>query len=116
MDLKKFPFLCSYNVGSSLRAKRRKASKSLTNNVPHMKHSLTNYSRKGRTKFIFQGKEFLLTGLSSQKERDLEALIINSGGVVLADIPSPPNLRGKRSSTSTRLQLPIILCTTRVCF
>lgn len=108
--------LCSNNVGSSVKAKRRKASKSSTNYVPHMKHSLTNYCRKVRTKSILQGTEFLLTGLSSQKERDMEALIRNSGGVVLTDIPSPPNLRGKRSSTLSRLQLPIILCMRKVCF
>lgn len=66
--------------------------------------------------FIFKGTEFLLTGLSSQKERDTEALIRNSGGVVLFDIPSPPNSRGKRSSTLSRMQLPIILCRKKVCF
>lgn len=108
--------LRSNNVGSSVREKRRKASKSLTNSVPHMKHSLTNYCRKVRTKYIFLGTEFLLTGLSSQKERDMEALIRNSGGVVLSDIPSPPISRRKRSSTFSRLQLPVILCMREVCF
>ncbi|GAU28230.1 hypothetical protein TSUD_118370 [Trifolium subterraneum] len=56
------------------------------------------------------GREFLLTGLSSHKGRDLEALIRNSGGVILYDIPSPPNSKGKRSSNLSCLQLPIILC------
>jgi len=65
--------------------------------------------------FIFRGREFLLTGLSSQKERELEALIRNSGGVILYDIPSPPNSKGKRSSTLSGLQLPIILCNKKVC-
>lgn len=115
MGLQKITCFCApIIVGSSVREKRRKASKSLTNYMPHMKHSLTNYCRKVRTKFIFQGTEFLLTGLSSQKERDLEAHIINYGGVVLADIPSP-NSRGKRSSASSRLKLPIVLCMTKVC-
>ncbi|XP_054816742.1 uncharacterized protein LOC129316374 isoform X2 [Prosopis cineraria] len=100
----------SYEKSSSVRAKRRKTSKPLTNFVPHMKHSLTNYCRKVRTKYIFQGTEFLLTGLSSQKERDMEALIRNSGGVVLSDIPSPPISRRKRSSSFSRLQLPVVLC------
>ncbi|XP_028783638.1 uncharacterized protein LOC114739730 [Neltuma alba] len=103
-------FESSYNKSSSVRAKRRKAFKSLTNFVPHVKHSLTNYCRKVRTKYIFLGTEFLLTGLSSQKERDMEALIRNSGGVVLSDIPSPPISRRKRSSTSSRQQLPVMLC------
>ncbi|KAF7824768.1 putative BRCT domain-containing protein [Senna tora] len=104
----------SYKKCSSVRAKRRKTSKSSTNYVPHMKHSLTNYCRKVRTKLIFQGAEFLLTGLSSQKERDLEALIRKSGGVVLSGVPSPPNSRGKRSSAVSRRQLPIILCVTKL--
>ncbi|KAK4285312.1 hypothetical protein QN277_002025 [Acacia crassicarpa] len=100
----------SNKKSSFVREKRRKPSKSLTNSVPHMKHSLTNYCRKVRTKYIFLGTEFLLTGLSSQKERDMEELIRNSGGVVLSDIPSRPISRRKRSSTFSRLQLPVILC------
>ncbi|KAI4323588.1 hypothetical protein L6164_023182 [Bauhinia variegata] len=100
----------TYQNCSSVKGKKRKASKLLTNLQPPMKHSLTNYYRRAGKKLIFQGLEFLLTGLSSQKERDLETLVRNSGGVVLPDIPSPPNSRGKRSSTSSQLQLPIILC------
>ncbi|AES68674.2 hypothetical protein MTR_3g013490 [Medicago truncatula] len=95
---------------SSIRAKRQRVSKTLTTSAPHMKHSLTDYCRGARNEFIFRGREFLLTGLSSQKERELEALIRNSGGVILYDIPSPPNSKGKRSSTLSCLQLPIILC------
>ena len=64
--------------------------------------------------FIFQGLEFLLTGISSQKERNMEALIRNSGGVVLYDIPSPQNSWGKRNSTL--YHFPIILCMRKVCF
>ena len=89
---------------------------SLTAPELFMKHSLTNYCRRVVNEFIFQGTEFLLTGFSSQKERDTEALIRNAGGVVLSDIPSPPNSRGKRISTLYRLQLPIILCMRKVCF
>lgn len=107
--------LGSNNVGSSVRDKRRQASKSSANVVPHIKHSVTNYCRNGRTKYIFLGTEFLLTGLSSEKERDVEALIKNSGGVVLSDIPSPPISRGKRSSKFSRQQLPVILCMRKVC-
>lgn len=81
-----------------------------------MKHPLTNYCRSVVNEFIFRGTEFLLTGLSSQKEKDVETLIRNSGGVILYDIPSPPNSRGKRSSTLSCVQLPIILCKRKVCF
>jgi hypothetical protein len=107
-------FRCN-NVGSSNRAKRQRVSKSLTTSAPRTKHSLTNYCRSDMNEFIFRGREFLLTGLSSHKERDLEALIRNSGGVILYDIPSPPNSKGKRSSTLSCSQLPIILCKRKVC-
>jgi len=63
-------------------------------------------------KFIFQGIEFLLTGLSSEKERDMEALIRSSGGVVLSDIPSQ-NSGDKRHSTLSHF--PIVLCMRKVC-
>lgn len=100
------------NVGSSVRTKRQRVSKSLTNSVPSMKHSLTNYCRNRVNECIFQGIEFLLTGLSSEKERDMEALIRSSGGVVLYDIPSQ-NSRGKRHSTLSHF--PIVLCMRKVC-
>nr|KYP59070.1 hypothetical protein KK1_014498 [Cajanus cajan] len=98
----------SHKRSSSVRAKRRRVSKSLTTSVPRMKHSSTNYCRSVVNDFMFLGIEFLLTGLSSQKERDMEALIRNSGGVVLYDIPSCRDPGGKRSSTSSHF--PIILC------
>ncbi|TKY49776.1 BRCA1-associated RING domain protein 1 [Spatholobus suberectus] len=98
----------SHKRCSSVRAKRRWVSKSLTTFVPCVKHSLTNYYKNVVNEFIFQGIEFLLTGLSSQKEKDMEALIRNSGGVVLHDIPSPRNSGSKRNSTLSHF--PIILC------
>ncbi|XP_019447465.1 PREDICTED: uncharacterized protein LOC109350671 isoform X2 [Lupinus angustifolius] len=100
----------SYKKCSSVRAKRQRVSKSSTPSMPNMKHSLTNYCRRVVNDYIFQGTEFLLTGLSSQKERDMEVLIRKSGGIVLSDIPLPPNSRGKRCSTLSCLELPIILC------
>ncbi|KAJ1432601.1 BRCT domain, partial [Sesbania bispinosa] len=104
----------SYKRCSSVTAKSQRVSKSLTTSVPCMKHPLTNYCRSVVKEFIFQGTEFLLTGLSSQKEKDMELLIRNSGGVFLSDIPSPPNSRRKKSSTLSRTQLPIILCTRKL--
>ncbi|CAL5201390.1 unnamed protein product [Lathyrus oleraceus] len=95
---------------SSIRAKRQRVSKSLTTSAHRMRHPVINYCRGAVNEFIFRGIEFLLTGLPSQKERELEALIRSSGGVVLYDIPSPPNSKGKKSSTLSCLQLPIILC------
>ncbi|XP_047148511.1 uncharacterized protein LOC124820789 isoform X3 [Vigna umbellata] len=101
----------SHKRCSSVRAKRQRVSKSLTNSVPSMKHSLTNYCRNRVNEYIFQGIEFLLTGLSSEKERDMEALIRSSGGVVLYDIPSQ-NSGGKRHSTLSHF--PIVLCMRKI--
>ncbi|CAJ1958789.1 unnamed protein product [Sphenostylis stenocarpa] len=98
----------SHKRCSSVRAKRQRVSRSLTDSVPSMKHSLTNYCRNRVNEFIFQGIEFLLTGIPSEKERDVEALIRNSGGVVLYDIPSPQNSGVKRNSTLSHF--PIVLC------
>ncbi|CAI8595958.1 unnamed protein product [Vicia faba] len=100
----------SHKRCSSIRAKRQRVSKSLTTSAPRMRHSVSNYCRDAVNEFIFRGREFLLTGLPSQMERELEALIRSSGGVILYDIPSPPNSKGKKSSTLSCLQLPIILC------
>lgn len=65
--------------------------------------------RKYVKRLIFQGIKFLLTGFSSQKEREIEVLIQNYGGLVLLDIP-PTNSRGKRCSKSHSQQLPIVIC------
>ncbi|KAK7401383.1 hypothetical protein VNO78_12813 [Psophocarpus tetragonolobus] len=105
-------FESSHKRCSSVRAKRQCVSKSLTTSMPRMKHSMPNCCRGVVNEFIFQGIEFLFTGLASQKERDVETLIRNSGGVVLYDIPSPRNSRGKRNSTSSHF--PIILCTRKL--
>lgn len=75
-----------------------------------MKNCPTNFCGKDGKRWIFQGMEFLLTGFSSQKENEIEGLIRKYGGMVLFDIPSPPNSRGKRSSRSICQQFPVILC------
>lgn len=59
--------------------------------------------------------EFLLTGFSSQKEKDIEQKIWKHGGIVLSDIPAP-NSRGEGSSRYNGYQLPIILCSKKVSF
>ncbi|KAF4401061.1 hypothetical protein G4B88_013902 [Cannabis sativa] len=58
---------------------------------------------------IFQGIQFLLTGLSTQKAKDVKRQIQKHGGIILTDIPSPPNSRRKRWSRSNWYQLPIII-------
>lgn len=101
---------------SSLRA-----CKKLKNSNPHLdsktqdvKRRLTNCCIKDGDKLVLQGIEFLLTGFSSLKEKEIEGLIRKYGGIVLFDIPTPPNLRGKRSSQYNCQQLPVLLCSKKL--
>lgn len=66
---------------------------------------------------MFHGLEFLLTGFSSQKEREIVRLIQEYGGMVLLDVPSPPsNSRAKRRARSNFQKLPIVVCSKKVGF
>lgn len=66
---------------------------------------------------IFLGLEFLLTGFTHQKEKELEALIRQYGGYVLVNIPSdPPHIRGQQQAGLARIKLPIVLSPKKVCF
>lgn len=57
--------------------------------------------------------EFLLTGFSQQKEKEIEGLIRKYGGMALSQIPST-NLKGKRSSRFQSRVLPVVLCLKKV--
>lgn len=70
--------------------------------------AFANVIKDGK-RLIFQGMKFLLTGLPNRKEKKIEGLIQEYGGVVLLDIPSP-NSRVKRSSNINFQQHPIVLC------
>lgn len=66
---------------------------------------------------IFKGLEFLLTGFSHPKEKEVEALIRRHGGYVLVSIPSdPPVLRGKKRAQLAWHSLPIVISPRKVCF
>ncbi|KAB2627333.1 hypothetical protein D8674_020951 [Pyrus ussuriensis x Pyrus communis] len=75
----------------------------------HERSSRTNCHLTFGKRLLFHGIEFLLTGFSSQKEKDIERQIWKHGGIVLSDIPSP-NLRAKGSLRSNGYHLPVILC------
>ncbi|XP_050387192.1 uncharacterized protein LOC126803425 [Argentina anserina] len=75
----------------------------------HEKCRRTDSQVEARKRLLFQGIQFLLTGFSRQKEKDLEGQIWKHGGIVLFDIPSP-KARAKISLRSNANQLPIILC------
>nr|XP_024927018.1 uncharacterized protein LOC107410322 isoform X3 [Ziziphus jujuba var. spinosa] len=89
-------------------SKKLKYSEKWLNHRSHKK-SLRNCCFKIGKRLIFQGIEFLLTGFSSEKEKDIEEQIRKHGGIILSDIPSP-NSKGKRCSRSSLYQLPVILC------
>ncbi|KAK2969336.1 hypothetical protein RJ640_015225 [Escallonia rubra] len=74
-----------------------------------VKRRLTKCLEKDRKRLIFQNLEFLLTGFSRRKEKEIEGLIRKYGGIVLPDIPSPTR-RGKRCSRFKAQHLPVILC------
>ncbi|XP_065868815.1 uncharacterized protein [Euphorbia lathyris] len=73
-----------------------------------MKNCFTNQINEKKT-FVFHGQEFLLTGFSSRKEREIIRLINEYGGMVLSDIPSLSSFRSRRSARSNFHQLPIII-------
>ncbi|KAG5539262.1 hypothetical protein RHGRI_019725 [Rhododendron griersonianum] len=100
------------NRGSVARAgKRLRYSKPKCVSIaPELKRHQTNCLAKLAKGLIFKDIEFLLTGFSIQKEKELEGIIGKYGGLVLRDIPSPPNSRGKRISRFKFQQLPIVLC------
>ncbi|KAF5742467.1 hypothetical protein HS088_TW09G00516 [Tripterygium wilfordii] len=100
----------SHQSGSSGRA-----SKSLKNcnkwlEIRNCKTSKCLMScRNDQKRLIFQDIEFLLTGFSNEKQKEIEGLVRKYGGIVLLDIPSPSISRAKKSSTSCSRQLPVVL-------
>ncbi|XP_058107397.1 uncharacterized protein LOC131250984 isoform X2 [Magnolia sinica] len=78
-------------------------------------HCLKSCGNKYRKGMLLQSFEFLLTGFSRKKEKELEMLIRKHGGIVLSDVPSPsPNLRGKRQSGQKHRLLPVVLSPKKV--
>ncbi|XP_042059111.1 uncharacterized protein LOC121803544 isoform X1 [Salvia splendens] len=68
---------------------------------------------KKKKRLIFQHMEFLLTGFSQQKEKEIDGLIRKYGGIVLSQIPSA-NAKGKRNSRSKSRALPVVLCLKKI--
>ncbi|XP_020534071.1 uncharacterized protein LOC105631645 isoform X2 [Jatropha curcas] len=78
------------------------------------KSCLTGYTNVTKRP-MFHGLEFLLTGFSSQKERDIVRLIQDYGGMVLMDVPCPPSIsRANRRLKSNFQRLPIVLCSKKL--
>ncbi|XP_073022325.1 uncharacterized protein [Primulina eburnea] len=89
-----------------------KAAKKLTRSG-YLGSGYLNIFRKNhlvkKRMLIFRSMEFMLTGFSCPKEREIEVLIRKHGGTVVTHIPST-NLKGKRSSRLKSQVLPIIIC------
>ncbi|KAK9912572.1 hypothetical protein M0R45_036431 [Rubus argutus] len=110
-SLKKLDF-STKNCLTDRASKKRKYSK-YSKFQNHEKSCLSYSHVKAGKRLLFQGMQFLLTGFSRQKEKDLEGQIWKHGGIVLFDIPSPIS-REKRSFLSNGYQLPIILCSKKL--
>ncbi|KAL0397386.1 UNVERIFIED_CONTAM: hypothetical protein Scaly_0187000 [Sesamum calycinum] len=99
----------------STRAAKRstRSSVHLESKGPLMDKFLKVYLDKEKKRLIFQNMEFLLTGLSEKKEKEIEGLIRKYGGIVISQIPVT-NLKGKRSSRFKSGVLPIVLCLKKI--
>ncbi|XP_075520324.1 uncharacterized protein LOC142553743 isoform X2 [Primulina tabacum] len=89
-----------------------KAAKKLTRSGYHGSGYLNIFRKNHLVKkkmLIFRSMEFMLTGFSCPKEKEIEGLIRKHGGTVVTHIPST-NLKGKRSSRLKSQVLPIIIC------
>ncbi|KAI3445176.1 hypothetical protein Pfo_001841 [Paulownia fortunei] len=93
--------------------KSTRSSAHLASRAQQMDKFLKNHLDKEKKRLIFQNMEFLLTGFSQQKEKEIEGLIRKYGGIVLSQLPST-NLKEKRSSRFTSRVLPIVLCLKKI--
>ncbi|KAJ4786461.1 Mg-protoporphyrin IX chelatase [Rhynchospora pubera] len=86
-----------YGLNCNSQVRRRKCS------------SFAGNSRE-RKEMIFLGLDFLLTGLSNKKLRELHVLIRQYGGCVLTKLPDcPSNLRAKLVE-ATHWRPPVVIC------
>lgn len=103
-----------YKTCSSQRRTRKRVKESSleykSESGKEIYNSLTSCHMMHGKGMIFQGLEFLLTGFSSKKEKELEVLIRKYGGYVLSNIPSfSLDLKRKRRVVTASLKLPIVL-------
>ncbi|XP_010672197.2 uncharacterized protein LOC104888808 isoform X1 [Beta vulgaris subsp. vulgaris] len=98
-----------------LRDRSKKCDKDQGTASQEVKERLTKCRIKGRKRTIFQGLDFLLTGFSKKKEKEIEGLLRKHGGMVLSDIPAPPpHSRRRRSLRLNAERLPVVLCTKKL--
>nr|XP_016470426.1 PREDICTED: uncharacterized protein LOC107792705 isoform X2 [Nicotiana tabacum] len=83
----------------------------LESRTQELKKRLTNSCARVGRRSMFKNMEFLVTGFSRQREKKLEDLIKNYGGIVLSDIPPPSVYRGQRLKSQA---VPVVLCSKKL--
>ncbi|KAJ6414495.1 hypothetical protein OIU84_003487 [Salix udensis] len=101
--------------GSTIRADKKKKNGNTCSEVQpqDVKSSFTGQLKDSK-RLIFHGLEFLLTGFSHKKEKEIIEIIQIYGGMILLDIPAVPNSRLKRVSRSKLQHLPVIICSKKL--
>ncbi|KAF9686343.1 hypothetical protein SADUNF_Sadunf03G0148800 [Salix dunnii] len=101
--------------GSTIRADKKKKNGYTCSEVQlqDVKSSFTGQLKDSK-RLIFHGLEFLLTGFSHKKEKEIIEIIRIYGGMILLDIPPVPNSRFKRVSRSNLQHLPVVICSKKL--
>nr|XP_016470877.1 PREDICTED: uncharacterized protein LOC107793103 [Nicotiana tabacum] len=86
----------------------------LESRTQELKKRLTNSCVRVGRRSMFKNIEFLVTGFFRQREKKLEDLIKNYGGIVLSDIPSPSVNRGQRCKGLKTQAVPVVLCSKKI--
>ncbi|KAH8512593.1 hypothetical protein Peur_056593 [Populus x canadensis] len=101
--------------GSTIRADKKKNNGNTCSEVqPQDVKSSFTCQIKDAKRLIFHGLEFLLTGFSHKKEKEIIEIIQVYGGMILLDIPPVPNSRLKRVSRSNLQHLPVVICSKKL--
>ncbi|KAJ3669355.1 hypothetical protein LUZ60_011305 [Juncus effusus] len=72
--------------------------------------SLSGSNSMDKKERIFQGLEFLLTGFSRKKLKEIESIIRGSGGYVLSKLPKCPCDLREKLSESSHWRPPVVIC------
>ncbi|XP_011020451.1 PREDICTED: uncharacterized protein LOC105122835 isoform X2 [Populus euphratica] len=101
--------------GSTIRADKKKNNGNTCSEVqPQDVKSCFTGQIKDAKRSIFHGLEFLLTGFSHKKEKEIIEIIQVYGGMILLDIPPVPNSRLKRVSRTNLQHLPVVICSKKL--
>ncbi|KAJ8635474.1 hypothetical protein MRB53_009741 [Persea americana] len=98
-----------------LTRSHNRTSKKVRDSGLRSKFGVKKENRKYGRGMLFHGLDFLLTGFSSRKTKELETQIRKHGGTILFDVPTPsPCSRRNTESRCKYQQLPIVLSPKKV--